>query len=91
MASEKVITVMLDENGVFHEYDDTYDVVLHFESAEERDRAFADMLSRKVLLDGLRQTFFDDGRPQLHTPNTPNLMLTYIESEPSIFSVYQDH
>lgn len=33
------IKLVQNENGEFEEYDDTYDVVIHCESAEERERA----------------------------------------------------
>lgn len=91
MANEKVFKVMLGEDGVFHEYNDTYDVVLHFESAEERDRAFADMISRRTLLRGLKQMFVGEHGEKKVTKHTRDLMLSYIDTEPSIFSVYQDH
>lgn len=31
------LLVMQDDDGIFHEYDDTYDIIIHFTSAEARD------------------------------------------------------
>lgn len=34
----KDIKLIFDENGVAHEYDDTYDITIHCESLEEQQK-----------------------------------------------------
>lgn len=81
---EKEIKVVCCDDGVFREYDDTYDITLHFESKEDRDRALADMISRGALLQNLRKMFPNGGTGTTHTPD---VVIACVETEPSIFNL----
>lgn len=40
------ITIMKNEDGSFSEYDDTYDIVIHCESEDEREKVIESLKSR---------------------------------------------
>lgn len=40
------ITIMQNEDGSFSEYDDTYDIVIHCESEDEREKVIESLKSR---------------------------------------------
>ena len=44
------ILLMANDEGVFEEYDDTYDMTIHFESKEERD-AFIEAMKETLSLE----------------------------------------
>lgn len=47
--------LMMNEQGVFEKYDDTYDVVIHCDSKEARDKVLADLKAvNERLLDKIR-------------------------------------
>jgi hypothetical protein len=38
MTMSRELKVIMNQNGVFEEYDDTYDITIHLESEEEQDK-----------------------------------------------------
>lgn len=40
------ITIIQNEDGSFSEYDDTYDIVIHCESEDEREKVIESLKSR---------------------------------------------
>lgn len=59
--SDGIIKFVQNENGEFEEYDDTYDIVIHCETAEDRENVIsiltAEKMSRDEFIYVLRECF----------------------------------
>lgn len=86
---DKMIQLIFDENGIAHEYDDTYDITIHCESLEENERvmnilnAYAkdDAISREYiinLLSDLLDEYSELDENGLHDPKWCGVNESYL-------------